>query len=122
MGEAAWAASSDGVMEGHDIPPNVLTGVVHWLHKGGHDPVDKLGWVRKVALEGSNYCHNDGCEVVGTDEGLQTLPAMQDHPVLQRCVPETGLDDRWAQDNMWHIPKLRVMKSFMQIPLLIIRA
>ncbi len=40
--EAAGAATSAGVMEGHDVPPDVLTGVGHWLQKGGHSTTDRL--------------------------------------------------------------------------------
>ena len=36
VGEAAGVASSAGVMEGHDVAPDVLTGVLHWLRKRGH--------------------------------------------------------------------------------------
>ena len=35
VGEAAGVATpSGGVVEGHDVPPDVLTHVVHWLQKG----------------------------------------------------------------------------------------
>ena len=40
VGEAAGVLST-GVMEGHDVPLDVLTGVLHWLRKGGHDPVKR---------------------------------------------------------------------------------
>jgi len=72
--EAAGAATSAGVMEGHDVPSDVLTGVVHWLRKGGHDPVDKLDMCRRVALEGSKYCYNAGCEVVGHLKDFKRCP------------------------------------------------
>jgi TPR repeat protein len=42
VGEAAGAAMSARVMEGHDISPDVLTGVVHWLQKGGHNLIYEL--------------------------------------------------------------------------------
>ena len=32
--EAAGAATSAGVTEGHDVPPDVLTNVTYWLQKG----------------------------------------------------------------------------------------
>ena len=60
VGEAARVATSAGVMEGHDVPPDVLTSVVHWSRKGGHNPVDFLNGLRKDALEGAQYCRNDG--------------------------------------------------------------
>ena len=63
VGEAAGVAASAGVMEGHDVPPDVLTSVVHWLRKGGHNPVENLAQLRIQALEGGRHCFNDGCEV-----------------------------------------------------------
>jgi len=39
VGEAAGIATSARVTEGHDVPPDVMTGVIHWLRKGGHDLV-----------------------------------------------------------------------------------
>ena len=36
VGEAPGVATSARVMERHDVPPDVMTGVVHWLRKGGH--------------------------------------------------------------------------------------
>ena len=42
VAEAAGVATSAGVKEGHDIPLDVMTGVVHWLRKGGHDIVVKV--------------------------------------------------------------------------------
>ena len=40
VGEAAGSAKSAEVIEGHDdVPPDVLTGVAHWLRKGGHNPL-----------------------------------------------------------------------------------
>jgi TPR repeat protein len=65
VGEAARVASSASIMEGHDVPPDVLTGVVHWLRQGGHDPVHKLDALRRGALEGHKFCFNAGCEVLG---------------------------------------------------------
>ena len=41
VGEADGVATSAEVIEGHDVPPDVLTGVVHWLRKVGHNPVLK---------------------------------------------------------------------------------
>ena len=49
---------------GHDAPPDILTGLVHWLRNGGNDPVAKPDVFRRIALEGSTYCRDDGCEVV----------------------------------------------------------
>ena len=68
VGEAA------GVVEGHDVPPFVLAGVLHWLRLGGHNPVDKLDGFRKVKLEGAAYCCNDGCEVVGHLKEFKVCP------------------------------------------------
>jgi len=71
--EAAGVATPAGVTEGHDVPPDVLTGVVHWLRKGGH-PVDTLEALRTMALEGSKYCRNEGCEVVGHLKEFKVCP------------------------------------------------
>jgi len=72
--EAAGVASSAGIMEGHDVPSDVLSGVVHWLRKGGHDPVQKLDVYRRAALKGGHYCFNDGCEVVGQLKDFKVCP------------------------------------------------
>jgi len=72
--EVAGVASSAGVMEGHDVPTDVLTGVVHWLRKGGQDPLEWLDAYRSMALEGAQYCNNDGCEVVGQLKEFKVCP------------------------------------------------
>ena len=54
--ESAGVAKSAGVMEGHNIPPDVLTGVVHWLQKGRYNPSAELDLFRSEALEGARYC------------------------------------------------------------------
>ena len=74
VGEAAGVATSAGVMEGHNVPPDVLTGVVQWLLKGGHDPVHHLDAFRIMELEGGKYCFNDGCEVVGHLKDFKVCP------------------------------------------------
>jgi hypothetical protein len=65
VGDAAGAATSAGAMEGHEVPPDVFTGVVHWLWKGGYNPIDELAKFRREALVGATYCYNNGCETVG---------------------------------------------------------
>jgi len=72
--EAAGVATSAGDMEGHDVPPDVLTSVVHWVRKGGHDPVHSLAKWRIMAMEGGMYCANDGCEVVGQLKDFKVCP------------------------------------------------
>jgi TPR repeat protein len=74
VGEAAGVAASAGVMEGHDVSPDVMTDVVHWLRKGGYAEVDYLGELRIIALEGAMYCENDGCEVVGQLKDFKVCP------------------------------------------------
>jgi hypothetical protein len=102
-GRPPRVATSIGDMEVlHDLPPDVLIGVVHWLQAGGHNTVDQLNAFRSMALEGGQYCRNDGCEAVGHLKEFKVCPAVQDRPVLQRCVSETGLDYGWAQGNVWH--------------------
>jgi len=73
VGEAAGVDTSAGVMGGHDVPPDVLNGAVHWLRKGEHT-VDMLAALRSMALEGGQYCHNDGCEVVGYLKDFKVCP------------------------------------------------
>jgi len=72
--EAAGVASSAGFMEGHDVPPDVMTGVLHWLRKGGYNPVDYLEVLRGMVLEGAAYCFNEGCEVVGQLKEFKVCP------------------------------------------------
>jgi len=86
VGRAAGDANSAGVTEGDDVPPDVLTGVVHWLRKGGLDPID-------------------GCEVVGHLKDFKVCPRCKD---ARRRVSESRLDYRWAQGDVWHI---RIVKS-----------
>jgi hypothetical protein len=75
VGEAAGVAAPAGVMEGHDVPPDVLTSVVHWLRIGGLNIVDlPLAEFRIEALDGAKYCGNDGCEVVGLLKDFKVCP------------------------------------------------
>jgi TPR repeat protein len=76
VGEAASVAMPAGVAlgEGHDIPLDVLTGVLHWLQKGGHNTVDQLDVFRIQSLEGARYCQNQGCEVVGLLKEFKVCP------------------------------------------------
>jgi hypothetical protein len=73
--EADRVAMSAGVMEGHDVPLDILTSVVHWIRKGGqHDLVIALIVLQKLALEGGRYCRNDGCEVRGHMKDFKVCP------------------------------------------------
>ena len=74
VGEAAGFATSAGITEGHDVPPDVMIGVLHWLRKGEHNIVDKLDVFRIMALEGATYCRNEGCEVVGHLKDFKVCP------------------------------------------------
>jgi hypothetical protein len=75
VAEAGGVASSAGVMEGHDVPPDVMTDVVHWLRKAGHpDLTGRLGEFRRIEVEGANYCCNEGCEVVGYRKDFKVCP------------------------------------------------
>jgi hypothetical protein len=65
VGAAVGGASSAGLMEGHDVPQDVMTSIVYWTRKGGLNPTDHLDACRRASLEGGMYCCNDGCEVVG---------------------------------------------------------
>jgi len=72
--DAAGVAASAGATEGHDVPPDVMFGVVHWIRKGGHNSVDSIDALRSMALEGANYCRNEGCEVVGHLKEFKVCP------------------------------------------------
>jgi len=72
--EAVGIATSAGVMEGHDVPPDVLTSVAHWLRMGGLDIVSSLDMLRRDALEGAPYCRNDGCQVAGHLKDFKVCP------------------------------------------------
>ena len=39
----------------------------------------------------------------GPIEGLQSVPSVQDGPVLLRRVSDAGLECGWAQGDVWHI-------------------
>jgi len=76
--EAAGVAAPAGCMEGHDLPPDVLTSVFEWLRKGcvtGHrNPLQLLEGFRKVAQEGGKYCFNETCEVLGRAKDFKVCP------------------------------------------------
>ena len=72
--ETAGVATSAGATEGHEVPPNVMIDMLHWLRKGGHNMDDKLDAFRILALEGAKYCRNDGCEVVGQLKEFKVCP------------------------------------------------
>jgi hypothetical protein len=72
--EAAGVATSVGVTEGHDVPSRCLTGVLHWLRQGEHDPVTELEVLRSMVLVGARHCDNEGCEVVGHLKTFKVCP------------------------------------------------
>ena len=81
VGEAAGVATSAGVTEGHDVPPDVMTGILHWLQKRcateWHADTElhlALHVIRRMALEGSDYCHNETCQVVGLLKEFKVCP------------------------------------------------
>jgi TPR repeat protein len=84
VGGADGVAASAWAMEGHDVPPDVLTDVVHWLRKGGKDPDYICVRFRQRALEGAPYCWNDGCEVVGHLKEFKVCPQCK---TARYCVP-----------------------------------
>jgi hypothetical protein len=74
VGETAGVATPAGVMEGHDVPPDVLTSVVHWVRLGGLEPFEALDALRRREVEGHNYCFAEGCEVKGHREDFKVCP------------------------------------------------
>jgi hypothetical protein len=80
-------------MEGHDVPPDVLADVVHWLQKScvdeqsyvsdpspGANPtiqeriIFSLDMPRSTARDGAPFCRNDGCQVVGQLKDFRVCP------------------------------------------------
>jgi len=51
-----------------------LTSVIHWMRKGGHDPVFNLEVYRRGAQEGGKFCCNGGCEVLGQMKDFKVCP------------------------------------------------
>ena len=77
--QALWLAMVRWVIrqQVHDVPTDVLAGILHWLRKGGHTPVVMLLVLDKLrgrALEGGPYCRNEGCEVVGHLKDFKVCP------------------------------------------------
>ena len=52
--------------EGHDVPPDVMSGVIHWLHRGQHDLVAGLDRCRREAIVGG------GLPIAATKAGAYT--------------------------------------------------
>jgi len=62
--------------------PDVLAGVVHWLQKmgmGQNNIGAKLDALRKEAVEGAQYCFNEGCEVMGHLKDFKVCPQCKTH-------------------------------------------
>jgi len=93
VGDAAGDTTSAVVMEWHDIPPDVMTGVVYWVRKGGHEPLECLDVYRRTALEGAQYCCNDGCEVVGHLKDFKVCPQCK---TARHCGDECQARDWYA--------------------------
>jgi hypothetical protein len=69
-GVAAWIGDMEVL---HDVPPDVLASVLHWLQKGGYD-THKLDEFRIRAREGGKHCRNEGCDVVGHLKDFKVCP------------------------------------------------
>jgi len=62
-------------VKGHgDVPADVMTSVIQWMLRGGHNPLTEIDACRSVAVEGGQYCRNDGCEVVGQLKDFKVCP------------------------------------------------
>jgi hypothetical protein len=115
VGEAAGVATSAGVMEGHDVPPDVTTEVVHWLRKGGH-PYSMLNTIRFMPLEGGPYCVNEGCSAVGQlKELFKVCPQCKTTRYCWRRVSETALDCWWVQRNVLHRRRSQEVPTFKRL-------
>ena len=62
------------VMQGHDVPPDVLISVVRWLLRGKVNLLGALDTLQRIAREGAKYCFNDGCEIVGHVKDFKVCP------------------------------------------------
>jgi len=115
VGEASGVATSAVVTEGHEVPPDVMTGMLHWLRKGCAseqlDPLAGLEELRRQALEGAQHCHNEGCEVVGQLKEFKVCPQCK---TSRRRVSETRLECGWAQGKMWEIRALRTASKIIR--------
>jgi len=67
---------------------------------GQYHPSDELNKFLIRALEGASYCCNDGCDVMGQRNDFHVCRRCK---TARRCVSETRLGCRWAQDDGWHI-------------------
>jgi hypothetical protein len=89
--EEAAGTTSAGYVEGHDVPPDVLTSVLHWFRQAQHNPVEGLADLRKMALEGGRYCYNEGCEV-GLLKDCQVCPQCK----TARYCSDACLTEHWT--------------------------
>ena len=97
VGQAAGVATLAEVIDGHDVPPDILTGVVHWLRKGGHHPLLKPTTGVETRWRGSTLLKRHRVRDCGPTEGLHSLPVVQDRSILRRRVSETGLEIGWRK-------------------------
>jgi hypothetical protein len=101
VSDAAGITTSAGAMWGHDVPTDVMTGVLHWLRQGGHDADDNYQRITSYDCAGGSVLPQQRVRGCGTSGGLHSLSAVQDRPVLWRRMSETGLDHGWAQGKVW---------------------
>ena len=67
--------NSSGVMEEHDVSPDVMSSVVYWLQKlPSEKSAVALDMFRSAMQEGAKYCFNAGCEAVGHLKDFKVCP------------------------------------------------
>ena len=103
--EAAGVVTPAGIMEGHDVPPDVLTSVIYWLRKGADNSLAMLDGLRKMSREGAKFCCNGGCEVVGHLKDFKVCPQCKTTRywaprVRNRTGLRVGTRRRAAQPNI----------------------
>jgi len=89
----AQIAPWDGMIEGHDVPHDVLNNIVHFLLQGGHQPDALINFsdsLREKVLEGAKWCCNDGCEVVGERKEFKVCPQCK---TMRYCGDECQKQD-----------------------------
>jgi hypothetical protein len=107
VGHVVEVAAAARVVEAHDVPPEVMTSVVHWLKRWRGDSVAALDELREVMKNGGPYCFNDGCKVVGLLKEFKVCPqcknARQGLPLVHfsaQPVPFWGCYSSTSQLNL----------------------
>jgi TPR repeat protein len=75
--EVASALAELYIKDGHDIPKDVMTSILLWLHRGEvkNDSVSQtLNAFKEASTVGSEFCYNDNCTVKGLLKQFKVCP------------------------------------------------